>query len=603
MFNAFLQSVMSIALILKVQKNLTTKETFFEKMFRLLFKKLKCRIRSKIIKKCKLSSLSFSISNIFIWRIDDLYCDILANESRFIQKLEIRRTNNFVRLMMFQNEKSLLIDKHEHFCELFQILFTDEFKIVIERIVKFDQYIDQKMTSLKQNYAIFLQLLKKWTMKQIVWKYATVLNWYTSNFKNYLWSFESKEIYNLLNEWKFVVTEKQTDFKKSLSIIDEFFESINRFFLFQRQLRSFEYSLNKNKNLHMLKNQFVQMSMYFRRLIEKNKNTNVSKSNLSQKSFQINSKCQFAFKTTMQKFFQIESISKLDLKSITFQKFFRIDLNFVLIALVFKIRFIFHKDFQSIQFFFDAQLIVSFSNFKIQSKYDVRFLTNINQHDFVSSIQSLTFPSSIVQFVFDFFKINAQLTLNYLSNRHYKSNRHDAWFSFAYFLSSIDFVLKLSESSLFYKSNILDIKFNATNLNLNSNDSDDVVKLTQIRLYSTIDFINSSIWFIIQMISIKKISNSFESNNFKRSRSKNVNFEFIEKKFPKWKFEYYIESFETDYFFYFDKLKEKDKKKTNEIKWIKHENVFFCCCFKYLIEKIFSNRFLWTLNIFFFENL
>ena len=104
------------------------------------------------------------------------------------------------------------------------------------------------------------------------------------------------------------------------------------------------------------------------------------------------------------------------------------------------------------------------------------------------------------------------------------------------------------------------MKFNATNLNLNSNDSNDVVKLTQARLYSTIDFINFSTRSIIQMISIKKIQNLFESNNLKRSRSKNVNFEFIEKKSFKWKFEYYIESFETNYSFYFDKFKEKDKK-------------------------------------------
>ena len=34
--------------------------------------------------------------------------------------------------MMFQSEKSLLINEYDHFCELFQILFTDEFKIVIE---------------------------------------------------------------------------------------------------------------------------------------------------------------------------------------------------------------------------------------------------------------------------------------------------------------------------------------------------------------------------------------------------------------------------------------------------------------------------------------
>ena len=268
-------------------------------MFRLLLERLKCRIQSKIIKKCKLSSLLFSISNIFIWRIDDLDCDILTNESRSIQRLEIRRTNNFVRLMIFQNKKFLLIDEYDHFCELSQILFTDEFKTVIERIVKFDQYINQEMISLKRNHTIFLQSLKKWTMKRIVWKYATILNWYTSNSKDYLWSFKSKKIYNLLDEWKLVVTEKQTHFKKSLSIIDEFFESIDRFFSFQRQLRSFEYSLSKDKNLHMLKNQFAQMSVYFRRSIKKNKNTNVSKSISSQKSFQIDSKFQFVFKTIM----------------------------------------------------------------------------------------------------------------------------------------------------------------------------------------------------------------------------------------------------------------------------------------------------------------
>ena len=63
--------------------------------------------------------------------------------------------------MMFQNEKSLLIDKHDHFCELFQILFTNEFKIVIEGTAKFDQYINQKMTNLKRNCAIFLLSSKK----------------------------------------------------------------------------------------------------------------------------------------------------------------------------------------------------------------------------------------------------------------------------------------------------------------------------------------------------------------------------------------------------------------------------------------------------------
>ena len=136
----------------------------------------------------------------------------------------------------------------------------------------------------------------------------------------------------------------------------------------------------------MLKNQFVQMSVYFQRLIEKNKNTNVFKSNSSQKLFRIDSKFQSVFKTTMQKFFQIKSILKFDSKSITFQKIFRIDSNSVSTAFVSEIWFIFHKNFQFTQFFFDAQSIASLLNFKIQSKHDVRFSTNINQHDFVSSI-------------------------------------------------------------------------------------------------------------------------------------------------------------------------------------------------------------------------
>ena len=572
MFNAFLQSSILIALILKAQKDLTTKIFFFEKMFRLLFKKLKCRIRSKIIKKCKLSFLSFLISNIFSWHIDDLYCDIFANESRFIQRLKIRRTNNFVRLMMFQSEKSLLIDEHDHFCELFQILFTDEFKIVIERIVKFDQYINQKMTNLKRNHTIFLQSLKKWTIKQIVWKYTTVLNWYTSSFKNYLWSFESKKTYNLFDEWKFVVTERQTHFRKSLSIIDEFFKSIDRFFSSQRQLQSFEYSLNKNKNLHMLKNQFVQMTIHFWRSTERHKNENVFKSISSQKFFQIDSKFQFAFKTIIQqKSFQSESISEFHSKSIQLIQF----------AFVSEIRLIFHRSFHSIQFFFNAQL----------TAFDVCLLIEIDRHGFISSIQfafifevrlmfhknsshsfqfqfgaqSIVSISDKSKSIFYFSKIDFQLTLNYLSNRRHKLRRENVRFSFAYSLLSADFVFETFELSLFYENNILNMKFNATNLNLNSNDSNDVVKLMQTRLYSTINFINSSTRFIIQMISIKKTQNSFESDNFKRSRSENVHSEFIEKKFFKWKFEYYIESFETDYSFYFDKLKEKSKKNEKTI--------------------------------------
>ena len=200
----------------------------------------------------------------------------------------------------------------------------------------------------------------------------------------------------------------------------------------------------------------------------------------------------------------------------------------------------FHKNSShSTQFRFGAQSIVSISD---KSKHNVHFSLN-------------------VQSIFHFLKIDSQLISNYLSSRRHRLRRDDVWFSLFYSFSSTDFVFEMFELSLLYENNILNMKFNATDLNLNSNDSDDVVKLTQIRLYSTIDFINSSIRSIIQMILIKKIQNSFESDNFKRSRSKNAHSELIERKFFKWKFEYYIESLETDYFFYFDKLKEKNKKK------------------------------------------
>ena len=76
--------------------------------------------------------------------------------------------------------------------------------------------------------------------------------------------------------------------------------------------------------------------------------------------------------------------------------------------------------------------------------------------------------------------------------------------------------------------------FNAINLNLDLDDLNNIVKLTQIYLYLIIDFINFSIHFLTQIISIKRIqNNSFKSNNFKRSRLKSVNFEFIERKSPK----------------------------------------------------------------------
>ena len=327
----------------------------------------------------------------------------------------------------------------------------------------------------------------------------------------------------------------------------------------------------------MLKNHFVQMSVYFRRSIEKNKNTNVFQSMSSQKFFQIDLKSQFAFKTIIQQeFFQSDSVSEFHLKSITLVQF----------VFVSEVRLIFHKNFHFISFFFD---VLSISSVQFVFVFEIRLMFYKNslhstQSQFgAQSIVSISDKSSHnarfslnVQSAFHFSKINSQLISNYLLNRRHKLRRDDVWFSSLYSSFSIDFVFETLELNLLYENNILNMKFNATNLNLNSNDSDNVVKLTQIRLYSMIDFINSSIRFITQVISIKKIQNSFKSDNFKRSRLKNVNFEFIEKKFFKWKFEYYIESFETNYSFYSKKFKSKSKKKN---KWDKmnqtQKRVFF----------------------------
>ena len=218
-------------------------------------------------------------------------------------------------------------------------------------------------------------------------------------------------------------------------------------FFFQCQLWSFKFSLSKNKNLHILKNLFVQMSVYFQRSIEKSKNMNVFKSNSSQKFFQIESVSEFHLKSItfytssafvsdvwlmfhknfyfIQFFFDLQSI--VSVSDFVFQSKhnvrFSTEINrhdfvsLIQFVFVFEIRLIFHKNSSySIQFRFDAQSSVLKKNFKTQLKHNVRFSTNINQHNFVSSNQSLIFSFSDVQSVFDFFEINVRLILNYLSN-------------------------------------------------------------------------------------------------------------------------------------------------------------------------------------------
>ena len=198
----------------------------------------------------------------------------------------------------------------------------------------------------------------------------------------------------------------------------------------------------------MLKNQFVQMSVYFRRSIKKNKKTNTFKSNSSQK------------------FFKIDFSPQLVFKSIIFQKFLRTNSNFASFIFVSRIRFVFHK-------------IVSFFDFRIRSKHDAffsetsRFSIDIDSHNLISFFQKLFFFNS---FVSDF-EMNVQLIQKYLSNRQHKSVCFNIHSSLFYSPFLIDFTF-----DLFTTNKILNMKLNATDFNLNLNDSNDVVKMIQISL-------------------------------------------------------------------------------------------------------------------------
>ena len=296
-FKTFSNLFASAASISKKQKNFITKKFFFDEMFRLLSKDLKCRIRSKAITKCVLFFLPFSISDIFIWRMNEFYCEILNDDMKFIKNFEkkVRRADNFVRLVMSQKKKSILIDEHEHYCELFQIVFTIEFKIATNRAAKLNQHLKKKIFNLNKYHDFFLQSFKEWTIKKIVWKYSTILNWYMSDSKNYIWSFKTKKTYNFFFEWRFVVQKKRAHFKQSMSFIDELFGSIDRFFSFQRRFRFIEHSLNKNENVQILRKQFVQMFVYFKRFVE----TIIFKSAAYQKFVQPTSKSSSVSKIRM----------------------------------------------------------------------------------------------------------------------------------------------------------------------------------------------------------------------------------------------------------------------------------------------------------------
>ena len=563
--NASLQPVVSTALIPEAQKDLTTEKASPGEMFRLLPEGLRCRIRSEAIRKCKLPSLPPPIPNIPIWRIDDLYCGILADEPRSIQGLKIRRAGNLVRLVMSQSGKSLLVDEHGHFCELSQVLFTDEFKTVTERAAKFDQYIDQEMASLERNHAAFLQSLREWAVKRAVWEYATVLNWYTSNSKDYLWPLGPEETYNLLNEWRPVVTEGQAHFRKPLPAIDELFGSTDRPLSSQRQLRSFEYPLSKDKDLHMLRGQFAQMTVYPRRPIEKDKDTSVPKPISTQQSFQTDSRSQSVPKTAVQqKSSRIESIPKSQSKPVTSQKPFH-DTISGSAAFVPGIRLVPHTGSHSIQSPSGVQSTASASGLISQPGHNVCSSIETDQYSHALLSQSLISPLPNVQPVSPSLGIDPQLALNYLSNRRHRSSRGDARSSPAYSPPPAGFVFEPSKLSLPYEGNIRDMEFNATDLNLDPDDPDDAVKLAQARLYPTIDLTNSPTRSLTQMIPTKRTQDGpSDFDNPKRPRPENANLEPTEKEPLKWKFEYYTGPPETGYSSYSGKPKGKGKEKAKE---------------------------------------
>ena len=194
-----LSSTMSIS---KNQKELISKKSIFDEMFRLLSNDLKCRIQSNVISKCVLLFFSL-ISDVFIRRMNEIYCGVFSDNfcSIKISKRRIRRADNFVRLKIFQKDKFILMNKHKHYCDFFQILFTAKYKTTTNRAIKLNKHIEKEIYNLKRYHTFFLQSLKKWTIKKIVWKYSIVLNWYTNNFENYIWSFTTNEIYDFfLNE-------------------------------------------------------------------------------------------------------------------------------------------------------------------------------------------------------------------------------------------------------------------------------------------------------------------------------------------------------------------------------------------------------------------
>ena len=113
--------------------------------------------------------------------------------------------------------------------------------------------------------------------------------------------------------------------------------------------------------------------------------------------------------------------------------------------------------------------------------------------------------------------MNTQLIQKYLSNRRRRSIRHDIHSSFFYSPLSIDFTFGLRTAN-----NVLNMKLNVTNFNLNPNDSDDVVKMIQARLRPfsiMIDFSQFSFRFLTQTFFIKKTrDDSFDSDDLKRTR-------------------------------------------------------------------------------------
>ena len=167
--------VSSYTSLQNVSKDIVIEKFTMNDVFKLLFEKFKCQIKLKTISKCVLLNLSSLISNISIWQTNDMYCDVLNHDfdAEVSTKNVIRRANHFVRMIVFK-KKILLMNEHDSLCDLRRVLFIPEFQIATNRKVRFNHYLNEKRYNLKKYHEFFLQFLKKWIFKRVLWKFQTI---------------------------------------------------------------------------------------------------------------------------------------------------------------------------------------------------------------------------------------------------------------------------------------------------------------------------------------------------------------------------------------------------------------------------------------------